>query len=69
VWVVRHGTRFSIKVEGTRRFLVPPITQRFAVQIARLIAQANRSELIVQSRGGLIRLRDSHGSDPYSPRG
>ena len=69
VWVVRRGPRFSITEEGTRRYLVPPITQRLAITIARLIARANRSELIVQSRSTRIRSRDSHGSDPFPPRG
>jgi len=63
---VRGG--FSVKEEG-RGTLVPPVSQRTAVRIARLIAQANKSELIVQSRSGRIRLRDSHGADPFPPRG
>jgi hypothetical protein len=69
VWVVRRGPAFSIKEEGTRHHLVPPIAQRLAIRIARLIAQANHSELIVQSRAGKIRARDSHGPDAFPPRG
>ena len=69
VWVVRHGPRFSITEEGSCSHLVPPITPRLAIAIARLIARANRSELIVQARSTRIRLRDSHGSDPFPPRG
>ncbi|HEX8726370.1 MAG TPA: DUF2188 domain-containing protein [Gemmatimonadaceae bacterium] len=69
VWVVRRGSRFSIKEEGVAAYLVPPIRQDLAIFIARLIARANRSELIVQGRGGRIRARDSHGSDPFPPRG
>jgi len=69
VWVVRRGARFSIKEEKTCTYIVPPITQRAAIAIARAIARANRSELIVQARNGRIRLRDSHGSDPFPPRG
>jgi hypothetical protein len=69
VWVVRHGPRFSITEERSHYHLVPPITQRLAIAIARLIARANRSELIVQARSTRIRLRDSHGSDPFPQRG
>ena len=69
VWVVRRGAHFSIKEEKTGRFLVPPISRRLAITIARLIARSNRSELIVQDRAGRIQERDSHGSDPFPPRG
>ena len=69
VWVVRHGAGFSVKEAGRRTFLLPPATQRVAITVARALAKANGSELIVQDRQGRIRLRDSHGSDPYPPRG
>jgi hypothetical protein len=69
VWVVRRGSGFSVIEQGSRSYLVPPIPQRLAVTIARLIARANRSELIVQGRRGRIRLRDSHGVDPFPKRG
>lgn len=69
VWVVRRRSRFSIKLAGSRGYIVPPVTQRLAMRIARLIARANESELIVQGRSGRIRVRDSHGFDPTSSRG
>lgn len=69
VWVVRRGDQFSIKEEGSGAYLVPPIPQRTAITIARLVARANRSELIVQGSSGRIRMRDSHGADPFPPRG
>lgn len=69
VWVVHRGGRFSIKEEGSREYLIPPVPQRLAVAIARQIARANRSELIVQGENGRIRVRDSHGADPFPPRG
>jgi hypothetical protein len=69
VWVVRRGKQFSIREEGSSECLVDPIRQRTAIAIARRIARANRSELIVQGRTGRIRFRDSHGADPFPPRG
>jgi hypothetical protein len=69
VWVVRRGAGFSITEEGTGTYLIPPVTHRTAVGIARRLAVANRSELIVQGRSGRIQFRDSHGSDPFPPRG
>ena len=69
VWVVRRGARFSIKLEGLGVHLVPPIPQRLATTIARLLARANQSELIIQNRRGQIRGRDSHGFDTHPPKG
>ncbi len=69
VWVVRRGRAFSIREEGIRAYLVPPITQRRAIAIARQLASANGSELIVQSRSGRIRDKDSHGADRFPPKG
>jgi Uncharacterized protein conserved in bacteria (DUF2188) len=69
IWVVRYKTRFSIKEEGRSGYLIPPLTQALATTIGRMIARANGSELIVQSAHGRIRIRDSHGADPFPPRG
>jgi antitoxin (DNA-binding transcriptional repressor) of toxin-antitoxin stability system len=66
VWVVRDGERYVIREEGRQGALVSPISQRIAIRIARLIAKANRAELIIQGKNGKIRSRDSHGFDsPY----
>jgi hypothetical protein len=69
VWVVRRGRRYSIKEEGKAAYLIPPVSQRTAIGIARFLARANRSELIIQARSGRIRARDSHGADASPPRG
>jgi hypothetical protein len=69
VWVVRRAAAFSIVEERTGVYITPPVPQRTAIRVARAIARANRSELIVQGRTGRIRFRDSHGSDPFPPRG
>lgn len=63
VWIVRRAGRFSIKEEGSTRYLVPPIPQHVAIAIGRLLSRASRSELIVHSHIGRIRLRDNHGLD------
>jgi hypothetical protein len=69
VWVVCHRGRYSVKEERSPGRLTPAVPQRIAITIARLIARANRSELIIQGEGGRIRARDSHGADPYPPKG
>jgi hypothetical protein len=69
VWVVRLRRGFSVKEEGNPKYLIPPASQRSAISVARMLARNNRSELIVQSRSGRIRSKDSHGSDPFPPKG
>ena len=69
VWVVRRNGRFSIKEEGSRHYLIPAVPQKLAIAVVRVIARVNRSELIVQGEQGRIRLRDSHGADPFPPKG
>jgi hypothetical protein len=69
VWVVRSNGRFTIKEEGRATALIDPASQRAAIAIARKLARANRSELIIQGRNGRIRAKDSHGLDSFPPRG
>ena len=69
VWVVTRRTGFAVKVEGRRRPIADRLTERGAVRIARSIAREFGSELLVQNGLGQIRFRDSHGSDPFPPRG
>ena len=69
IWVVRKGKKYSVKEEGARRTIITPVSQRDAIAIARRIAKANNSELVIQNASGRIRAKDSHGFDAYPPRG
>jgi hypothetical protein len=69
VWVVRYHGRYSVKEEGGAVCLTPPVPQHTAITVARLIARANHSELIVQGEDGRIRAKDSHGADSFPPKG
>jgi hypothetical protein len=44
-------------------------TQREAIEAAREIARNQNTELFIHGRDGRIRERDSHGQDPFPPRG
>ena len=69
VRVARHRERFSVKEERVPSYIVPPVCQRLAITIARLVARANQSELIVQGRSSRIRFRDSYGRKLAHTRG
>ncbi len=54
---------------GNIRATVRTNTQAEAIGIARTIAKNQHAELLIHGRDGQIRARDSHGNDPYPPKG
>ena len=44
-------------------------TQKEAINLGREISRNQRGELFIHGVDGKIRARDSHGNDPYPPRG
>ncbi len=69
IWVVANNAAFAVREEGRRGPLIRGLTQRSAIRIARTISQEYGSELFVQRKVGEIRFRDSHGADPFPPKG
>ncbi|CAN5901354.1 MAG: DUF2188 domain-containing protein [Gemmatimonadetes bacterium] len=67
--VVPNGDRWGVRGEGNRRLTSQHDTQAQAIDAAREIARRQGSELIIHRPDGRIRSRDSHGSDPFPPRG
>lgn len=60
---------WQVKGEGNTRATVRTRTQAEAIQIARGIADNQHSELVIHGTNGAIRAKDSHGRDPYPPKG
>ena len=67
--VVPKGNQWAVKGEGNHRNTAICKTQKDAINKARQISQNQDSELIIHGRNGQIRERDSHGHDPYPPKG
>ena len=44
-------------------------TQRQAIAAGRQISINQRTEFMIHGRNGQIRSKDSHGNDPFPPRG
>ncbi len=44
-------------------------TKEEAIDIARKISQNQGTELVIHNKNGRIAQSDSHGHDPYPPRG
>lgn len=67
--VVPHPDGWAVKPAGGQRASSVHRTQQAAIDRAREIARNQESELFIHGRNGRIRERDSHGNDPFPPRG
>lgn len=65
----RSDGNWQAKGEGASRASFVTTTQSEAIKLGRRICSNQESELIVHRRDGRIRARDSHGHDPFPPRG
>lgn len=63
-----HG-EWQVKGEKNQRAIAITNTQTQAIKIAREITKQQSSELIIHRPNGRIRSKDSHGHDPYPPKG
>lgn len=67
--VVPRGSGWAVKGEGNSRATAITSTKQEAIDKARNIARNQGAELIIHNRNGKISQKDSHGRDPYPPKG
>jgi len=67
--IVPHPLGWAVKAEGSSRASSVHPTQAEAIRKGRNVAKNRSSELIIHSRTGQIRARDSYGNDPHPPKG
>ncbi|MNC78196.1 hypothetical protein D3C75_1303550 [compost metagenome] len=67
--VVPNGDGWAIKGEGNSKATKITDTKKDAVDAARTIAKNQGSELIIHGKDGKIQSKDSHGKDPFPPKG
>ncbi|MBB6020359.1 hypothetical protein HNR77_001420 [Paenibacillus sp. JGP012] len=67
--VVPHGDKWAIKGAGNDKATRVTDTKREAKDIARQISRNQGTELFIHGKDGRIQSRDSHGNDPYPPKG
>lgn len=60
---------WQVKGEGNSKATVRTGTQKEAIDRARAISRNQGSELVIHRLNGMIRDKDSHGRDPFPPRG
>jgi hypothetical protein len=69
IHVVPYGDQWAWRREHSERVSGVADTQTEATGQARQAAQRDKVELYVHRPDGRIRERDSHGHDPYPPKG
>ena len=67
--VVPRGNGWAVKGEGNSRATALTNTKHEAIDRAREISRNQGTELVIHNRNGQISQKDSHGHDPYPPRG
>lgn len=67
--VVPRGDAWAVKGAGNTRATSVHDTQKQATDAARRIAENQGSELVVHRPDGRIRDKESHGHDPFPPKG
>ena len=60
---------WQVKGAGNTKATAHTSTQAQAIQIARGISRNQHSELVIHGKNGAIRAKDSHGKDPFPPKG
>ena len=68
IFVVRAGNRWGVKLEGKPTPISTHRTQGLALESARPIAKANKSELRIQGTDAKWIDADSYGNDPRSSK-
>lgn len=67
--VVWNNERWSVKRNDAKRASGNFDNKKDAVAAARKISRNQKTELFIHRKDGRIQNRDSHGNDPFPPRG
>ncbi|OMD61041.1 DUF2188 domain-containing protein [Paenibacillus odorifer] len=67
--VVPYGDKWAVKGAGNEKITRITETKQEAAKVARQITQNQGTELFIHGKDGKIQSRDSHGKDPYPPKG
>jgi uncharacterized protein YdaT len=67
--VVPRDGKWAVRKTGADRVTRRFDTEREAIELARELAQKQKTELYIHGKDGRIRERDSYGDDPFPPKG
>ena len=60
---------WNVKGAGNTKATKHFDTKKTAIDYARNISKNQKSELVIHNKDGRIAQKDSHGHDPYPPKG
>lgn len=69
ILVVKHPDGWAVKRPGANRASFVTKTQAESIDHGRRISRSEQAELTIQGRNGRFRDADSHGRDPFPPKG
>ena len=69
IHVIYSDKEWKVKRENSEKSIKNFNTQKEAVDFARKLSKKDNTELIIHKRDGRIQQKDSHGHDPYPPKG
>ncbi|MCH9664522.1 MAG: DUF2188 domain-containing protein [Gammaproteobacteria bacterium] len=67
--VPNPNSGWSVKKGGGKQASNNTPTKQEAVDIGRKISQNQGTELLIHNKEGVIKVKNSHGNDPYPPKG
>lgn len=69
IWVSPYGRDWKVQSPGLGRAIKITETQAEARQLGIEIAKNQKAEFILQGKDGLIREKNSYGTDKFPPQG
>jgi hypothetical protein len=66
--VPKPNGKWGVRGEGNSRITKETSTQAQAIEVARVIAKNQASEVVIHGKDGAIRDKDSYGKDPCPPQ-
>jgi len=60
---------WCVKTENAKKASRCFTTKKEAIDYAREVSRKQKTELIIHNKDGKISQKDSHGNDPFPPRG
>jgi NTP pyrophosphatase (non-canonical NTP hydrolase) len=67
--VVKHENGWAVKGATNSKATKVTKTQSEAIEVAKEIAQNQKSEMFIHGRNGQIRERNTYGPDKFPPKG
>ena len=67
--VIYSDKEWKVKRENSEKSIKNFNTQKEAVDFGRKLSKKDNAELVIHDKEGKIQRKDSHGNDPYPPKG